>query len=65
MCPDTGCTIACIPKKVALDHHLAIEEADDDEPECQSYGGTQLDIVGQKNVMLILKDSKLQKLLKA
>ena len=41
MCPDTGCTIACIPEKVALDHNLAIEEDDDDEPKFQGYWGTQ------------------------
>ena len=47
MCPDTCCSMAIVPELVAKDNKRIIEEANDDEPECQSYSGDRLHIVGQ------------------
>ena len=65
MCPDTGASVAIVPEQVAKDNKLVIEEADDDEPDCQSYSGDRLHIVGQTTFYASIEGFKTPKIVNA
>ena len=52
--PDTGCTIPCIPYPVAKFHGLKISELDLDEPDCEAYGGSYLQLAGQTTFWAVI-----------
>ena len=63
--PDIGCTIPCIPESVAKFHGLKISELDLDEPNCEAYGGSFLQLAGQTTFWAAIDGLTNRRLVKA